>query len=109
MPGRLLPDRIDELQGAVREPAFIWDRIDPYGEELRAQVAFSGRLEIEIACAQRIAEVEVLVDEALRGIGMGVNNDRGLLNLFGREFTGHLGRGLWRSLGKQRDGAGKEQ
>ena len=64
--------------------------LDPDGEELRAEVAFVDGVEIELAAVERIAEVEVLIDEALRRVGMGVDDDGGAIDLLRRKFCRHL-------------------
>ncbi len=82
MPGDLLLDGVDEDECAPRELALVGLGIDPDGEELRAKVALCRGFEIEVAAVERIAEVEVFIDEALGRIGVGVDDDGGALDLF---------------------------
>jgi hypothetical protein len=61
--------------------------VDPDGEELRVEVAFSCAVVVEHAAVEGVGEVPVLVDEALGSIGVGVDDDG-----FGVDFcsVGHL-------------------
>ncbi len=56
--------------------------VNPDGEELRAQIALSSRFQVEVAAVERIAEIEILIDEALRRVGVGIDDDGGLLHPF---------------------------
>jgi len=86
VPRDLLLDGVDQLQGAAGVLALVLDGFDPDGEELRAQVAFVDGVEIEIAAVERIGEVKVLIDKALRGVGVGVDDDGGVMDPFGLAF-----------------------
>ena len=80
MPRRLLVDRIDQIERVLREVALIGLRVDPDGEELRAQIAAPGFVEADVADVFGIgrADVEAFVEKALRRIGMGVDDDGGV-------------------------------
>ena len=70
--------------------------IDPDGEELGAEVALLRRFEVPVAAIERIGEVVVLIDKALRSIGMRVDHDGGAFDLFRRKFRRHLRGSVWR-------------
>src|SRR5580692_2645376 len=83
---RLLIDSIDQLKSPFGIVAFVQLRLDPDGEELRAEVAFLRRIEIQLAAIERAGKIEILVDQALRGISVRVDDDGGVVYGFG---------GLW--------------
>src|ERR1700677_4967634 len=74
---------VDQLERAARVLALVDDGLNPDGEKLRAQVAFVDGVEIEVAAVERIAEIEVVIDEALRRVSVRINNDGRLFD-FGR-------------------------
>ena len=49
--------------------------LHPDREKLCAEVACFSRIEVQLAPIERIGKVEVFVDEALRRIGVGVDDD----------------------------------
>jgi hypothetical protein len=75
--GDLLLDGVDQLQGAAGVLALVEGGLDPDGEELGAQVALVDGVEVEVAAVERVGEVEVLIEKALRGVGVGVDDDGG--------------------------------
>ena len=83
MPGGLLLHRVDQDQRAPRKLSLVRLRVDPDGKEHRAKVALARGFEVEIAVAERVAQIEVLVDKALRRIDVSVNDESGALNFFG--------------------------
>ena len=83
----LLLDGVDQDERAAREVTLVRPGIDPDGEELGAEVALFGGFEIPVAAVERIAEIEVLVDEALRRVGVGVDDDGGAFDLFGSKIS----------------------
>jgi len=66
-------------------------------------------VEVKVATVERIGEVEVLVEEALGRIGVGVNDESGAMDGGGAlRFGGHFGGCSGRSLGDE-DGRRKQQ
>ena len=76
MKAGLLVDGVDHVERALDFLAFVQLGIDPDGEELGAQVASLDLVEVEVAGAGVLREVEVLVDEAAGGVGVGVDDER---------------------------------
>ena len=75
----------ESISSSVRRaywPLYM-SRIDPDGEELRAQIAFAGRIQVEVAAAQGIAEVKVFIHKALRGVGVGIDDQGRAMHLVG--------------------------
>ena len=72
-------------------------RIDPDGEELRVKITLPGGVEIEHAALQWIGEVPAFVDEALRSVGVRVDNDSVGMNLSGIDHWLHLYRRVART------------
>src|ERR1022692_1031093 len=78
--GHLLLDGVDQLQGAAGVLTFVECGLDPDGEELRAEVAVVKRLQVEVAVAEWIGQVKVLINKALRRVGMGVDDQCGAMD-----------------------------
>jgi hypothetical protein len=72
----LFVDAVDELQGAEDVAAAPLVGLDPDGEELGGEVAGARGRQIEHAGSERAGEVPALVDEALRGVGVAVDDQR---------------------------------
>ena len=83
----LLVDAVDELQGAEGEAAAPCGGLDPGGEELGGEVAGAGGFEVQHAAVERVGEVPGFVDEALRGVGVSVDDDGGSVDFGG---IGHV-------------------
>jgi hypothetical protein len=81
---RLLVDGVDQLQRPPGVMIFVEVGLDPDGEELRAEVALVRGVEVQLPAVERIGQVEVLVDETLRRVGVGVDDDGGAVELTGR-------------------------
>ena len=95
--GGLLQDGVDEVEGAAGVVAFVEFGLDPDGEEFRAEVALLRGGEVEIAAVEGLGEVVMVVEHALRGVGVGVDDDGGVMHggrIGGSGFVGHrLSRG----------------
>src|SRR5258707_859402 len=65
-------------------------RVDPDGEELRVEIALLRGVVVEHAAVEGVSEVPVLVDEALWGVRVGVNDDGARVNLSRVGHPGHL-------------------
>ena len=87
----LLLHRVDQFQRFLGVMALVQGWLNPYGKELRAQVSLARRLQVKIPAIQRLAQVEVLVKEALGRVGMRVDHDGRAVYGFGRKFGGHFG------------------
>ncbi len=81
--------------------ALVGFRFHPDGKELGAEIAGLGLVKTEVAVILGIgrSDVEALVEEALRGIGMRVDDDGGVVDL------ARLGA----DLGLRADGKGKDK
>src|SRR5579871_6760520 len=82
MPDYLPPHRIDKAQRSLRVLALEALRLNPDGEELGAKIPAAHRLQIEISAGQGAGEIEIVVQNALRRVGVAVNHDGGLVNRF---------------------------
>ena len=80
MLGCLLVHGVDQLQGAARIMARVGGRVYPYGKELGAQIAFARRLKIDVTTFERIGQVITVIEHALGGVGVGVDNDGGVVH-----------------------------
>ena len=80
MQPRLLVDRVDHVERALDLLPLVKLGIDPDRPELRAQVAGLDLGEVHVALAGVLREIEVLVDEAARRVGMGVDDQRGIVD-----------------------------
>ena len=78
----LLVDSVDEGEGAVGESALPLRGFDPDGEELSGEVSGLGGGEVEVASREFGGEVPRLVGEALGGVGVGVEDEGGAVDLF---------------------------
>ena len=77
----LLKCAVDEREGAVRGLfRGVLAGVDPDGEELCVEVALLRGVVVQHAAVERIGEVPVLIDEALRRVRVGVDDDSGLVN-----------------------------
>src|SRR5262249_21748451 len=85
VPGGLLVDAVNQVHGAPRVAA-LEVRLYPDGEKLSTQVAFLDLAEIEVAVRNGsvLAEIEVLIEEALRRIGMRIDDQSRLVDSLGR-------------------------
>jgi hypothetical protein len=85
MTGGLFVNRIDEVESMAGEVALIGFGLDPNGEELRAEIASPGLVEANVAYVLGVlgADVIVLVEEALRGVGVGIDDNGGVVDLVG--------------------------
>ena len=83
MPGRLLLDRVNQLQRAPRIVSLVRLRFHPDGEELRSQVSLFSRIQVELPAFERIAQVELLIEEPLRRIRMRIDHNRRGVDLCG--------------------------
>src|SRR5262249_3294589 len=72
----LLEGGIDQLEGAAcTSVRGVLRGVDPDGEELRVEVALLRGLVVEHAGAERVREVPLVVDEALRRVCVGIDDD----------------------------------
>ena len=95
----LLESAIDEFEGAAGGGVGrVLIGVDPDGEELGVEVAFLCGVVVEHAAVERVGEVPVLVDEALGGVGVGVDDNRAGVDFCG---VGHLLLSCWGCLGVQ--------
>ena len=84
----LLEGGVDEFEGAAGGGVGgVLAGVDPDGEELRVEIALLCGVVVEHAAVEWVGEVPVLVDEALRGVGVGVDDDSARVHLGG---VGHL-------------------
>ena len=60
--------------------------LDPDGHEGGAEIAFADGVEVDLAAAKGIGEVEVLVDEAPRCVFVGVDDESAAVDLLGGEL-----------------------
>ena len=83
MPRRLFVHRIDQVERVPREMALVGLRINPDREELRAQISAPRLVEADVADVVGIgrADVESFVEKPLRRVGVGVHDQRGIVNL----------------------------
>src|SRR5215472_6552799 len=81
--GGLLINRINEIQRAPSIVALELFGLNPNGKKFCTQVAASGFGEINmtVIAGRWTRHIEIFVEQALRGIGVGVNNDGGAMNL----------------------------
>ncbi len=81
MASRLLVDGVNHVESALGLVAFVRLGLDPDGEELRPQIAGLDLIEVHVAFAGVLREVEVLVHETPRRVGVSVNDEGGVMNL----------------------------
>jgi hypothetical protein len=79
----LLQDSVDEGKGAMGETASPGVGFGPDGEELSGEVAAAGGFQVEVAVAEWVGKSPGVVNEALRGVGVRVDNEGGGVNLVG--------------------------
>jgi hypothetical protein len=98
MPRRLLIDRVDQIECMSGEVALVGLRFHPDGEELRAEIAAAGLIEADMPNVFGIgrSHVEAFVEKALGRVGMGVDNEGGIVNgaSLGADRFIRWGRGL---------------
>ena len=80
MAAGLLVHRVDHVERALDLLPLVNLGIDPDGPELRAQVAGLDLVEVHVALAGVLREIEVLVDEAAGRVGMGVDDEGGVVD-----------------------------
>ncbi len=85
MPRRLLIDRINQIESMLGEVALIRVRVDPDGEKFCAQIAPPRLVEAEMSEVFGIGRtnIEAFVKKPLRSVGMGINDQRRIMNLPG--------------------------
>ncbi len=83
MLGGLLVDGVDQFKRALGVVAFVEVGLDPNGKELRAEVALFGGLKVEMATVERVGEIIVFVEKALRSVGVRVNHEGGAMDSLG--------------------------
>ena len=73
--------------------ALIGFGVDPDGEKFGAQISAAGFVEADVAGVFGIGrtDVEAFVEEALRGVGVGVDDDGRIVNLAGARADDHVG------------------
>src|SRR5581483_11483685 len=103
MMGSLFVDRVNQVECSPREVSLIGIRIDPNGEEFGPKISGAGFVEAQIAGVVGIAvsEIEVLVDKTLRRIGVGIHDNRRIMNGAGFWRGGDLGGGDCRDDGEK--------
>ena len=91
---RLFIDRVDQIEAVLCVIALVGLGIDPDGKEFRSQIAAPGFVETDVPDVVRVrrADVESLIEKALRGIGVRINDQGRVMNLtcFGADC------GVWR-------------
>ena len=80
MQSRLLVNRVNHVKRALGLVALVGFRLDPDGEELSSEIPGFDLVEIQIASAGVLREIEILIDEAAGGVGMGVNHKRRIVD-----------------------------
>ena len=84
----LLERAVDQFErSAGRGIGRILAGVDPDGEELGVEVAFACAVVVEHAAVERVGEVPVFVDEALRSVSVCVYDDSAGVDFCG---VGHL-------------------
>ena len=101
MPRRLLINRIDQIERVAGEVALVGLRLHPDGKELSAKIACLGFIEADVAVVLGVgrSDVEILVEKTLRRVGVGVDNQRRLVNL--ASLGADLGRSILRIGGNE--------
>src|SRR5580698_9165582 len=77
-------NRVDQFEGAACKVAFVKIWLNPDGHERCSQIASMDGIQVDLATVERIGEIEVLVDEALRSVFVGVDDKSGAMDLLGR-------------------------
>src|ERR1019366_2554598 len=92
MAGRLLINRIDEIERVAGEVALVGFRVYPDRKELGAEIADFGLVETDVAGVFGIgrSNVVVFVEKTLRSVGVRVDDDAGVVNLTGVGADGGL-------------------
>ena len=82
MLGRLLVDRIDQIERVPGVAALIGLGLDPDREELRAEISALRLVEADVAEVVGIgrSDVEAFIEKTLRCIGVGVDDQRGVVD-----------------------------
>src|SRR5262249_30302921 len=75
--------RVDQIKCMAREMTLIGFRLDPDRKEFCAEISAARLVEADVANVVRIgrANIEALVKEALRGVGVRVDDQSGVVNL----------------------------
>jgi hypothetical protein len=100
----------ESISSSVRRAywPFVFRGFDPDGEELGAQIPLADAdSRLRLPPLQRVGKVKVLIDKALRGVGVGVDDNGGAMNRcgvlrFSWHFVGQIGWGL--GANQRRDG-----
>src|SRR5581483_6944721 len=71
---------------AMGEAAAPLGGLDPDGEELGVEAAGARGVEVEHAAAEITGEVPAFIHEALRGVGVAVDDQRGEVNCCGISY-----------------------
>jgi hypothetical protein len=79
----LFVHRIDQIEGAAGEMALVGLRVNPDGKEFGAQISPMGLVKADVAHVFGIggADIETFVKKSLGRVGVGVNDDGGIVNL----------------------------
>src|SRR5262249_40866317 len=83
MSRRLLVDGVNQVEGVSREMSLVRFRFYPDGKEFGAQIPGLRLIEADVPVVAGIsrADVEPAIEEALRRIGMRIDDQRRLVNL----------------------------
>jgi hypothetical protein len=76
MLAELLIDAVDELESAGGVAIAPLVGLNPYSEELGGEMAATRGREVEMTVAERSGEVPGFIDEALRRVGVTVDDER---------------------------------
>src|SRR5579859_3222378 len=81
MPRSLLVNAVNQVHGTPGVMALEL-RLDPDGEKLGAQVTLLDLAQIDVSLIDRsvLADIKIFVEEALRRISVGIDDERGLVN-----------------------------
>jgi len=92
MAGCLFIHGIDQVEGVPRVVSLIRFWLDPYGEELGAQVSAAHLIEADVTDVVGIgrANVEAFVEKALGRVGVRVNHESGVVNLLRARAHGNV-------------------
>ena len=111
MPRCLLVHGIDQIERVPREVSLIRLRIDPDRKEFRAQISAPRFVEADVSSILRIgrSNVEAFVEKSLRRVGVGVDDDGGIVNGARLRANRFIGRGTLREReGTEEQGSEQE-